>query len=111
MQSNHQRGIDTKRENRVSGRKEGQAWKKSITCSTEAGTNPDRAKKFSGSGSQAGEDPAQKKRKRQRCKRTDRGNGCKHDVKRSDGCNHLYLAGRTDLRRRTKKCTKKWTER
>lgn len=41
----------------------------------------------------------QHKRKRQRCKRSDRSNGCQHDVKRGDGCNHLYLAGRPNLRR------------
>ena len=28
MQSDYQRSINTKRENRVSGRKEGQAWKR-----------------------------------------------------------------------------------
>lgn len=66
-----------------------------------AGTDPDRTEKLAGSGSQAGEpkDPEQKKRKRQRCKRTDRGNSRKHDVKCGDGCDYLYLAGRTDLRR------------
>lgn len=42
---------------------------------------------------------AQKKRKRQRCKRSDRSNGCQHDVKRGDGYDHLHLAGRTNLRR------------
>ena len=63
-------------------------------------TDPNRAEKFSGSGSQAGEakDPVQKKRKRQCCKRTDRGNSCKHDVKRGDGCDYLHPAGRTDLK-------------
>lgn len=40
-----------------------------------------------------------KKRKRQRCKRSDRSNGCQHDVKRGDGYDHLHLAGRTNLRR------------
>ena len=30
---------------------------------------------------------------------TDRGNSRKHDVKCGDGCDYLYLAGRTDLRR------------
>lgn len=49
--------------------------------------------------SQAGENSAQKKRKRQRCKRSDRSNGCQHDVKRGDGYDHLHLAGRTNLRR------------
>lgn len=65
----------------------------------ETVTDPDRAEKFSGSGSQAGENSAQKKRKRQRCKRSDRSNGCQHDVKRGDGYDHLHLAGRTNLRR------------
>ena len=62
---------------------------------------PIERRNFSGSGSQAGEtkDPAQKKRKRQCCKRSDRGNGCQHDVKRGDGCDHLHLAGRPNLRR------------
>lgn len=40
----------------------------------------------------------QRKRKRQRCKRSDRSNGCQHDVKRGDGYDHLHLAGRTDLK-------------
>lgn len=40
----------------------------------------------------------QRKRKRQCCKRTDRGNSCKHDVKRGDGCDYLHPAGRTDLK-------------
>lgn len=40
-----------------------------------------------------------RKRKRQRCKRSDRSNGCQHDVKRGDGYDHLHLAGRTNLRR------------
>lgn len=44
----------------------------------------------------------QHKRKRQCCKRTDRDNGCQHDVKRGDGCDYLHPAGRTDLRERTK---------
>ena len=48
---------------------------------------------------QAGENSAQKKRKRQRCKRSDRSNGCQHDVKRGDGYDHLHLAGRINLRR------------
>ena len=67
----------------------------------ELAADPDRAEKLAGSGSQAGEtkDSAQKKRKRQRCKRSDRSNGCQHDVKRGDGCDHLHLAGRTNLRR------------
>ena len=41
----------------------------------------------------------QHKRKRQRCKRSDRSNGCQHDVKRGDGYDHLHLAGRTNLSR------------
>ena len=41
----------------------------------------------------------QHKRKRQRCKRSDRSNGCHHDVKCGDGCDYLHPAGRTDLRR------------
>lgn len=62
---------------------------------------PIERRKFSGSGSQAGEtkDPAQKKRKRQCCKRTGHSNGCQHDVKCGDGCDYLHPAGRTDLRR------------
>lgn len=40
-----------------------------------------------------------RKRKRQRCKRSDRSNGCQHDVKRGDGYDHLHLTGRTNLRR------------
>lgn len=60
---------------------------------------PIERRKFSGRGSQAGENSAQKKRKRQRCKRSDRSNGCQHDVKRGDGYDHLHLAGRTNLRR------------
>ena len=44
-------------------------------------------------------DPAQKKRKRQCCKRTGHSNSRQHDVKRGDGCDHLHLAGRPNLRR------------
>ena len=75
--------------------------KNEITGSAGAGTDPDRTEKLAGSGSQAGEpkDPEQKKRKRQRCKRTDRGNSRQHDVKCGDGCDYLHPAGRTDLRR------------
>lgn len=72
-----------------------------LQAAPELEPDPDRAKKFSGSGSQAGEtkDPAQKKRKRQCCKRTGHSNGCQHDVKCGDGCDYLHPAGRTDLRR------------
>lgn len=75
--------------------------KNEITGSAGTVTDPDRAEKFSGSGSQAGEtkDPAQKKRKRQCCKRTGHSNSRQHDVKRGDGCDHLHLAGRPNLRR------------
>ena len=44
------------------------------------------------------EDPEQKKRKRQCCKRTGHSNSRQHDVKRGDGCDHLHPAGRTDLK-------------
>lgn len=44
-------------------------------------------------------DHKREKRKIQRCKRSDRSNGCQHDVKRGDGYDHLHLAGRTNLRR------------
>ena len=40
-----------------------------------------------------------KQEKIQHCKRSDRSNGCQHDVKRGDGYDHLHLAGRTNLRR------------
>lgn len=60
---------------------------------------PIERRNFPEEGSQAGENSAQKKRKRQRCKRSDRSNGCQHDVKRGDGCDYLHPAGRTDLRR------------
>lgn len=40
-----------------------------------------------------------KKRKRQCCKRTGHSNSRQHDVKRGDGCDHLHLAGRPNLRR------------
>lgn len=41
----------------------------------------------------------QKKRKRQCCKRAGHSNSRQHDVKRGDGCDHLHLAGRPNLRR------------
>lgn len=41
----------------------------------------------------------QHKRKRQCCKRTGHSNSRQHDVKRGDGCDHLHLAGRPNLRR------------
>lgn len=42
----------------------------------------------------------QRKRKERdsAAKRTDRSNGCQHDVKRGDGCDYLHPAGRTDLK-------------
>lgn len=41
----------------------------------------------------------QRKRKRQCCKRAGHSNSRQHDVKRGDGCDHLHLAGRPNLRR------------